>query len=169
MSVLIDLTGKKFGRLTVLRREGSCRSGSGSAPLWVCRCACKKEIEVRGSSLRNGDTRSCGCLQLELVSALFVKHRMWGSPTYLLWGMMNTRCLNPNATGYEDYGGRGITVCKRWSDKKHGFENFLKDMGIRPEGKTLDRENNDKGYSPSNCSWRTPKQQANNRRQRRAA
>lgn len=78
---------------------------------------------------------------------------------------MKQRCYNRHKSGYENYGGRGIKVCKRWLE---GFENFLKDMGEKPEGMSLERKNNDKDYSKSNCYWATPKQQANNRRKRRS-
>jgi len=82
------------------------------------------------------------------------------SPTYKSWHTMMQRCTNPNNTQYKDYGGRGIAVCKRW----HVFKNFLTDMGIRPEGMTLDRKNNDKGYTPKNCKWSTRSEQQRNRR-----
>lgn len=82
------------------------------------------------------------------------------SPTYKSWHTMMQRCNNPNNTQYKDYGGRGITVCERW----FVFKNFLADMGVRPEGMTLDRKNNSKGYTPRNCKWSTRSEQQRNRR-----
>jgi hypothetical protein len=81
-------------------------------------------------------------------------------PTYRTWGAMITRCTNPKVNNYADYGGRGITVCERWRT----FENFLADMGVRPQGRTIERLDNEKGYEPGNCAWTTPKDQARNRR-----
>jgi hypothetical protein len=88
------------------------------------------------------------------------RHGYCGTPTYRIWQGMIRRCEKPYDAGYKYYGGRGITVCKRW----HAFKNFLKDMGERPPGQSLERKNNDKGYMPSNCRWATPAEQAANRR-----
>lgn len=89
------------------------------------------------------------------------KHGMTGTPTFISWCVMKSRCLNPNATAYNRYGGRGIRVCKRWL---RSFKNFLEDMGERPTGKSLDRRKTTGNYTPKNCRWATPKEQANNRR-----
>jgi hypothetical protein len=91
------------------------------------------------------------------------KHGYKGRTEFIIWCAMRQRCLNPRNQAYKDYGGRGIKICKRWSD----FKNFLKDMGTRPAGKTLDRKNNDGNYTPKNCRWATPRQQSRNRRPRR--
>ncbi len=88
------------------------------------------------------------------------RHGMCGTPTYLSWGSMISRCGNPKTTGYKDYGGRGIKVCARWKI----FTNFLKDMGVRPERTSLHRIDNDKGYFKKNCKWASPKEQAQNKR-----
>jgi hypothetical protein len=91
------------------------------------------------------------------------KHGYWGTPTYLSWFNMKQRCLNPNMPGFRLYGGRGIRICKRWIQS---FENFLSDMGERPSGKSLGRINNDGPYTPKNCEWQTPKEQAQVRHNR---
>lgn len=151
-----DMVGKKFGRLTVIRRSpkrGNCIS-------WECRCDCGKEITTQGTSLRSGHTKSCGCYQREAVSAANTTHGLSRSDLFMVWAGMMERCYNPKARGYESYGGRGITVCKRWRI----FDNFHKDMSPRPAGTTLDRIDNDKGYMPSNCRWATAQEQAENKR-----
>jgi hypothetical protein len=125
-----------------------------------------------GSNVTRGLIVSCGCFRDQQMSDLGKTNIAHGhartnnrTPVYVSWRAMRDRCENPAATGYENYGGRGIKVCKRWTSFKH----FLADMGPRPEGTTLDRYPNPNGdYKPSNCRWATPKQQANARRQPRS-
>lgn len=143
----IDRTGQIFGQWTVLRRHG------GS--VWWCQCACGTKKAVSGSTLTMGTSKSCGCTQHDVHR----KHGMEGTPTYNAWAHMLYRCRNPNAQGYESYGGRGIKVCKRWVK----FENFYADMGEKPDGLSIDREDNDGDYKPSNCRWATVRQQIRNR------
>lgn len=151
-----DRTGAKFGRLTVLEYAGE----RGEAKTWLCRCECGKMLVVRASALVSGDTKSCGCLCRELARKAATKHGMHKSPARWVWSTMIRRCANPKDHQYKNYGGRGITVDPRWLK----FENFLADMGAPPAGLSLDRRDNEKGYSASNCRWATPREQANNTR-----
>lgn len=149
-----DHTGKRYGRLTVLRQKGTTRYG---VTRWRVRCDCGAEKDVLINSLVAGLTTSCGCAHREAVT----KHGMEGTRIYNVWASMLQRCRNPNHRAFHNYGGRGITVCERWYD----FRNFLADMGEAPSGMTLERVDNDRGYSPDNCIWASRSDQ--NRNQRR--
>lgn len=153
----IDLSKQRFGRLIVTKRVDNNKQGKSC---WLCLCDCGKNTIVYSGSLKNGDTRSCGCLQKEIV----IKHghstRTKVSRTYNSWHGMITRCINFRHKKYHNYGGRGIKVCKQWMK----FENFLADMGDVPEGYQIDRIDNNKGYYKSNCRWVTPKQNGRNKR-----
>jgi hypothetical protein len=161
---LIDLTGKVFGRLTVI--ELSDMKGPNSEPIWRCLCSCGKVATVRGISLKTGNTRSCGCLRRDVLTSLnksAATHGRTRTPEFNIWCGIKKRCLNPKDKDYPNYGGRGVTICERWLR----FENFLKDMGERPRPSlSIERRNNGGDYEPSNCYWATRSQQAINRRPR---
>jgi len=168
MSRFLDLTGNVFGRLTVIKYYGKDKWGKSR---WTCLCDCGNQKIVQEGHLKDGHTRSCGCLQKETVIKRSTIHnhskRNKESRTYISWKNMNHRCNNPNRPDYKYYGGRipPITVCKRWSNKNpKGFENFLEDIGEISENKEIDRINNDGNYDLSNCKLSTRKDQMRNTR-----
>lgn len=151
-----DEIGNVYGRLTVIARAGS----AGSKAAWLYRCSCGVEKIASGDSLRQGNIKSCGCYRREFSTTKNTTHGMTRTPTYRSWQEMRVRCADPTSISYPNYGGRGIKVCKRWAR----FENFLADMGVRPEGLSLDRRNTAKNYIPSNCKWSSRTEQNRNKR-----
>ena len=165
---LKDLTGQRFGRLVVLRRYGSTPGGQAT---WICQCDCGNQHAVVGSSLRRGYTNSCGCLRDEIVSKKQGTHRKTKTRLYNVWTHMLQRCYNPNHTAYERYGGRGITVSDEWLHNFQAFYDWAMANGYdenAPIGKcTIDRIDNNKGYSPDNCRFVDMKVQNSNKRNSR--
>lgn len=161
-SKVINLCGRKFGRLTVTEYAGRSKKG---ARCWICTCDCGEVRKVFGSNLVRDNSTSCGCLGRQNSIKAHITHGHSGkksrSSEYGIWASMISRCENPKVASYPRYGGRGIKVCVRW---RKSFQEFLSDMGPRPQGKTLDRDKTNGNYCPSNCRWITPTQQNNNRR-----
>ena len=147
--------GDRFGRLLVVGRKDG-----GRRVLWICRCDCGGEACSLGQNLRAGKTTSCGCRQREVAGNLTKTHGASSGREFSSWMSMRQRCTKQTCKQWKHYGGRGISICARWSS----FENFLADMGPRPPGTTLDRVNNDGNYEPGNCRWATHTEQQRNRR-----
>lgn len=154
----IDITGRKFGRLTAIE----CLGKINGQTMWRFACDCGGTKTISGANVRRGLTTSCGCAQRAAARAANIKHGESKSPEYRVWGHMIGRCHNPNDAAYPDYGGRGIEVCGAW---RASFENFLCDIGRRPtENHTIERLDNDGWYTPQNCAWIEREAQNQNRR-----
>lgn len=161
---LIDLTGQKFGRLTVLKQGERINNHIG----WVCRCDCGSIKTVEGRYLTKGRTKSCGCLNKEINTQKATKHSLCGTRLYNTYHNMKKRCYNPHSDHYKWYGAENKTICDEWLGKD-GFLNFQKwalENGYRDD-LTIDRIDNTKGYSPDNCRWVTPKENCRNKRNNR--
>jgi hypothetical protein len=150
-----NLIGKRYGRLVVCSYSGNSR--------WACICDCGNETTVRTDKLNRCHTTSCGCRKRETAAERCTTHGLSKSPTYKVWATMLNRCRNPNVKSFRCYGGRGVSVCERWTV----FENFFADMGHAPKGNHIDRINNSGDYEPGNCEWVTPKHNQNNKRSNR--
>ena len=161
-----DLTGKTFGKLTVIERAANKVYPSGQTRLmWYCKCKCGNTVIVLGQCLVNGHSRSCGCSTGDFIRQQKNKHKKSKTKIYRIWQAMKRRCYNPNSINYSDYGSRGIEVCERWKDS---FEAFYDDVSklahYGEKGYTLNRIDNDGNYDLGNVEWSTDKEQANNRR-----
>lgn len=160
-SLVKDMLGERFTRLTVVARAGSTKGGTAR---WQCVCDCGTVKIVDGAALRNQAIKSCGCLNRELTTARSTKHGLCRMKAYHAWSAMRGRCENPRDAGYKDYGGRGIKICERWQDVR----NFVADMGEPPPGMEIDRYPDKNGnYEPGNCRWATKLQNMENRRNSR--
>lgn len=158
-----DLTGKRFGMLTVIERAPNSAAGK---PMWRCKCDCGNETVVHGNALRDGYTKSCGCYRREIGRAKNLTHGGSKDRLYATWNMIKQRCNDPANKSYKNYGGRGIKVCSEWNNDYEAFKTWALQNGYDPNAKrkecTIDRINNDKGYSPDNCRWVDSITQANN-------
>jgi len=160
---LIDITGERFGRLTVIKL--ACHGSRKTPAKWLCKCDCGNVIEVSRQRLISGHTKSCGCLRSDIMRANIhnpTKHGLRYTRIYKIYADMKSRCNNPNRKNYKDYGGRGIKICSEWSK----FENFYKwamENGYSDD-LTIDRLDVNGDYEPSNCRWVTYTTQERNKR-----
>ena len=156
-----DIAGRKFNKLLVLEYVGI----QNHRAIWKCKCDCGTIKNFTGQDLRNKNTNSCGCYMIEQIKKANTTHQATQNRkptgTYKSWYSMKSRCYRKSCIEYERYGGRGIEVCERW---RNSFENFLEDMGERPEGYSIERKDFNGNYEPSNCCWIHNSQQAKNRR-----
>ena len=159
MSKKLNLIGNQFGKLTVIKYAGT----KNNRTAWLCKCECGNYTTVIGKNLKNGNTKSCGCLHVENARKLFTKHGKSHTRVYHIYSNILKRCTNTSNKDYKYYGGRGIAVCDEWKDNFQAFYDWSMSNGYK-DNLTIDRINNDGNYEPSNCRWTTMKQQARNKR-----
>ncbi len=167
MSRFIDITGQRFGRLTVLVHVGS---NDQNRAMWKCRCDCGELHIVESYKIRSGHTKSCGCLHEEVkrsIRSLKLRHGQCDQRLHRIWKAMKTRCTNPKSSGWKWYGARGISVCEQWRESFEAFRDWALANGYSDD-LSIDREDNDGNYEPGNCRWATRSVQNNNQRPRRS-
>lgn len=173
MTAAIDLTGHKYGRLTVIKYCGNKRQSSNGRTYryWLCRCDCGKEVEVSTEHLRSGNTKSCGCYSYELSQKLNYQHGMTDTRLHVVWKNMKRRCYCSDLESYKNYGGRGIKICDEWKNDFLAFYKWSIENGYDENAKhgecTLDRIDNNGDYEPSNCRWVNMYVQTRNTRRNR--
>ena len=156
----LDLLNQRFGKLEVI---GQARNSESKRIMWKCRCDCGNIIFALSFHLKNGRTKSCGCLAKQRLKTLAVKHNMSHTRIYRIWKTLRKRCNNPNDTNYKYYGKRGISVCKDWDNDFMSFYNWAMQNGYE-DNLTIDRIDNNGNYEPGNCRWVDMKTQNSNNR-----